>query len=234
MTLNSNTDSEIDLGVAYRANLLNWTPEHPASSPLFNPQGNKVRIGRVMPRADVTRVADANIAKLEHEIPLNGSFRIFLFAGRPAITKQAVDDFAFNIQRKNSFYSAYEREDRYVVSYHERHNPHSRFFSICIVFAAARAELEIATMLHPLLARYSNHIYADDISSPSQPDAKAAAHAKMGLEEEKGGVIVVRPDGHVACVVSLVEGSGTVNALNEYFGAFVTKPLGGRRLQAQL
>ena len=221
-------------GVAYKANVLNWTLEHPASSPLFNPEGNKARIGRVMPTADVTRVVDANKAKLEHEIPLNGSFRILLFAGRPTVTKQAIDDFAFNIQRKPSFYSTYERKDRASVSYHERHNPHSHFFSICIIFATARAELDVVSVLHPLLARYSDHVYADDIRDSTQPDAKAAAHAKMGLDEERGGVIIVRPDGHVACVVSLVEGSGTVDALNEYFGAFVTKPLGRPSLQARL
>lgn len=52
---------------------------------------------------------------------------------------------------------------------------------------------------------------------------RGAAHAKMGLD---AGVVVVRPDGHVGCVVGLVEGSGTVDALDEYFGAFVTKGVG--------
>jgi len=37
----------------------------------------------------------------------------------------------------------------------------------------------------------------------------------------------VRPDGYVGCVIKLVEGSGTVDALNEYFSAFTTKKLGG-------
>jgi hypothetical protein len=63
------------------------------------------------------------------------------------------------------------------------------------------------------------------------PEAKAAAHAKMGLDEERGGVVVVRPDGYVGCVVRLVEGSGTVDALNKYFGVFATKELGGEQAQ---
>jgi hypothetical protein len=49
----------------------------------------------------------------------------------------------------------------------------------------------------------------------------------MGLSEEEGGVVVVRPDGYVGCVVKLVEGSGTVDALNQYFSAFVAKKIGG-------
>jgi hypothetical protein len=48
----------------------------------------------------------------------------------------------------------------------------------------------------------------------------------MGLDEERGGVVVVRPDGYVGIVVGLVEGSGTVDALNEYFSSFCTKKLG--------
>jgi len=222
-------------GVAYNPNLFNWDDKHPARSPLFNPKGNKLRTGRILPPANVTRVVDANVVHLEQEIPLNGSFRIFLFAGVPSVTRRAVSDFAANLRKKKSFYSTYERDDISSVSYHESHNPHSRLFTICTTFAAPRQKLEIAELLPEVLARYRNHVYADDIWDQRVPDAKAAAHAKMGLDEEKGGVVVVRPDGYVGCVVQLVEGSGTVDALNEYFGAFVTKPLGGgESSQAQL
>ena len=212
-------------GIAYGPNNLNWSPDHSAQSHLFNPKGNTLRCGRVMPPADVTRVVDANVVQLEQEIPLNGSFRIFLFAGRPSITEHAVHAFASNLQRKRSFYSAYEREDIADVSYHERHNPHSRFFTICTTFASPRADLVLDT-LPPILARYSQHIYADDLWDPRVPNANAAAHAKMGLDSEKGGVVIVRPDGHVGCVVGLVEGSETVDALNEYFGSFTSKTIG--------
>jgi hypothetical protein len=86
-------------------------------------------------------------------------------------------------------------------------------------------------MLPETLARYRDHVYADDVWDERVPDAKAAAHAKMGLCEERGGVVVVRPDGYVGCVVKLVEGSGTVDALNEYFGSFMTKKVGGEQAQ---
>ena len=221
-------------GVEYGPNQFNWSSDHPAKSPLFNPRGNILRIGRVMPPADVTRVVDANKVQLEQEIPLNGSFRIFLFAGAPSASRQAVVDFANNLQKRMSFYSTFEREDIATVSYHERHNPHSHFFSICVIFAAARDDLEISKLLPPILGRYSDHIYADDIWDAKVPDARAAAHAKMGLDAQRGGVAVIRPDGHVACVISLVEGSGTVDALNEYFGSFTAKPIGETGTQTRL
>lgn len=213
-------------GVAYKANALNWSETHPAKSPLINPEGSKLRTGRLFINADVTRVVDANVVHLEQEIPLNGSFRIFVFAGKPSTTRCALKDFANHLSNKRSFYAAYLRGDADSISHHEKHNPHSLFFTVCTIFAANRSDIEISRDVPEVLGRYREHVYADDKWDRRVLDAKAAAHAKMGLDEEKGGVVVVRPDGYVGIVVKLVEGSGTVDALNEYFGAFCTKKLG--------
>jgi hypothetical protein len=174
---------------------------------------------------------DANVVHLEQEIPVNGSFRIYVFAGKPTSTKQAVRDFAQNLSKKNSFFTTYLRPDVESVSHHERHNPHSHFYTFCTIFASRRSDVEITRDLPDLLARYRDNVYADDIWDQRVPDASAAAHAKMGLDQEKGGVVVVRPDGYVGVVVSLVEGSGTVDALNEYFASFCSKRVGEPRAQ---
>ncbi|OLN91993.1 Phenol 2-monooxygenase 1 [Colletotrichum chlorophyti] len=213
-------------GVAYKPNALNWSDSHPAKSPLINPEGTKLRTGRLFINADVTRVVDANVVHLEQEVPLNGSFRIFVFAGKPSITRSALRDFANHLNSKRSFYTAYLREDVDSVSHHEKHNPHSWFFTISTIFAANRSSIEISRDVPEVLGRYREHVYADDRWDRRVLDAKAAAHAKMGLDEEKGGVVVVRPDGYVGVVAKLVEGSGTVDALNEYFSAFCTRKLG--------
>jgi hypothetical protein len=221
-------------GVAYLENVFNWSENHSAKHPLFlsdKTGGTKCRTGRILTPATVTRVVDANGVHLEQEIPLNGSYRIYLFGGKPAQTKKAIEDLATNLRKPNSFYSAFRRKDIDTVSYHERHNPHSLFFTFNIIFNAPRSEIEIRDVLPEILARYNDHVYADDIWDQRVPDAKAAAHAKMGLSEEEGGVVVVRPDGYVGCVVALKEGSGTVDALNQYFAAFVTKKIGGERAQ---
>jgi hypothetical protein len=224
-------------GVAYKPNPLNWSPSHPAQSHLVLPPNQKTKLipGRLFINADVTRVVDANVVHLEQEIPLNGSFRIFIFAGRPSSlrTSRALSDLASHMSKPKSFYSTYTRQDITSVSHHERHNPHSLFFTLCVIFAARRAEIEIARDVPQPLAAYRDHVYADDRWDRRVPDARACAHAKMGLDEERGGVVVVRPDGYVGIVVALEEGSGTVDALNAYFGAFCSKPL-GRGSQAML
>ena len=233
-TFKANQELTSGYGVLYPPNEFNWSPKHRATSDLFIRQGSKLQPGYAMPNANTTRVVDANVVHLEQEIGWNGSFRIFLFAGKPSITRRALADMAANLQKQDSFYSAYERTDRLGVSYHERDNPHSRFFSICTVFATPRDKIEISKMVPALFARYSDHIYADDVWDARVPEAQASAHAKMGLDADRGGVVIVRPDGHVGCVVQLVEGSGTVDALNEYFSAFVSKQIGRQDERSRL
>ncbi|CAM1509217.1 Fc.00g029560.m01.CDS01 [Cosmosporella sp. VM-42] len=213
-------------GVYYKPNALNWSHEHPAQSPLIHPKGTKLSTGRLFINSNVTRVADANVVHLEQEIPLNGAFRIFIFAGKPSKKRQALEDFSANLKKKTSFYQAYLRHDIDKVSHHEKHNPHSMFFTLCTVFATKRHNIEISRDVPNLLADYREHVYADDRWDHQIPNSKAPAHAKLGLDEDHGGVVVVRPDSYVGIVVSLVEGSGTVDALNEYFSAFCSKKLG--------
>jgi len=218
-------------GVAYNPNTINWGPEHPAQHPQFlaYEKGTTQRPGRILTPATVTRIVDANIVHLEQEIPLNGSYRLYLFAGEPSKTATAIKDLATHIANPTSFHNVFSHRDTNTDRYHEQHNPYSDFLSVCTIFNAPRAKISIAEMLPEPFARYKDHVYADDVWDQRVPDAKAAAHAKMGLDENNGGVVVVRPDGYVGCVVRLVEGKGTCEALNAYFSVLAGKRLGEER-----
>ncbi|OJJ51125.1 hypothetical protein ASPZODRAFT_11970 [Penicilliopsis zonata CBS 506.65] len=212
-------------GVAYKPNVFNWDTTHRAQSPLFGVPGIRLTAGRVFTPATVTRLADSNFVHLEQEVPVNGSFRIFIFAGKQATTKQAIDDLAANLKKERSFLSIYQRSDIKEVSFFERDLPHSKFFTLCLIYANDKNTIDMASVPQ-ILKDYHYHIYADNLPDVRVPTAQFAAHEKLGIDPEKGAVVVTRPDGHVACSIQLVEGSGTVDALNAYFGAFATKPLG--------
>lgn len=214
-------------GAYYEPNTLNWSHKHPAVSPLIHPKGTKLSPGHLFINSDVTRVVDANVVHLEQEVPLNGSFRIFVFGGQPSVTRPALRDLSEGLSARSSFYTSYLRPDVSSVTHHEAHNPHSLFFTICTVFATRRSSIEIARDVPGVLGRYREHVYADDQHDYEHvPDAQAPAHAKMGFDGQRGGVVVVRPDGYVGVVVALQEGKGTVDALNEYFAVFCTKDFG--------
>ena len=241
-TFKENCEFTSGYGVTYQANTFNWSPSHPARSPLFlqYPEHSPLRTGRILLPATVTRVSDANVVKLEQEIPANGAFRIFIFAGNLQSRhhpNKTLEDFACFSMKPTSYLGAHLRRDIASVGYHEQHMPHSRFFSYCTVFAAQRSEVEVDECLPTLLMRYRDHVYADDIWDHRVPDAKAAAHAKLlggvwkdSAQNGDGAVVVVRPDGYVGCVVRLVEGSETVDAMNSYFAAFAN----GIRQSAQI
>lgn len=218
-------------GVAYNPNTINWSQDHPAQHPFFlsYERGTKLRTGRILIPATVTRVVDANVVHLEQEIPLNGSYRMYLFAGSPDKTKAALKDLATYMASPTSFYSAFSHRDKSVDRYHEPHNPHTNFLTLCTIFNAQRSKVSIADMLPEIFARYRDHVYADDVWDQRAPDAKAAAHAKLGFNEETGAVVVVRPDAYVGCVVKLEEGKGTCEALNKYFSILTAKKLGEER-----
>lgn len=219
-------------GVAYNPNQINWGPEHPAQHPLIlsKEKGTTQRTGYILTNATVTRVVDANVVHLEQEVPMNGSYRIYVFGGVPAKTTTAIKDLATNLSAPSSFFTAFQHQDiKTVDRYHERHNPHSNLYTFNIIFNAPRAKIAIKEQLPEIFARYADHIYADDVWDQRVPNAKASGHAKMGLSEETGGVVVVRPDGYVGVVVKLEEGSGTADALDQYFSVVTGKKLGGEK-----
>lgn len=231
-------------GVAYQTNLFNWSSAHPSASKSnlyldWDKKQTLLRTGRIMHAATVTRVVDANVVHLEQEIPMNGAFRIYVFGGNIERTRKAIADFAKHSldKKRPSYLSAHLREDIKDVSYHERNIPHSRFFTYCTILSSRHDQVNIDATLPDLLRRYRDHVYADDVWDERVPDAKAAAHAKMGLDGEEGGVVVVRPDGYVGCVTRLVEGDGTVRALDAYFDVFTERRLEagtGAQTQARL
>ncbi|PHH65398.1 hypothetical protein CDD81_2502 [Ophiocordyceps australis] len=197
-------------GVQYGPNAINWSTSHPAQSPLIQSSGTtKLVPGSVFVKADVTRVTDANVVHLEHEKSLDGSFRIIVFAGDLAETGTAVRHLAEALDDKASVCRAREA---------------ARFVTLYTVLAMRRNQIDLARDVPGILGRDRDLIFADDRWDRRVPEAEAAVHARLGFDKQRGGIVVVRPDCHVGVVISLVEGSGTFDALQAYFDAFVKRP----------
>lgn len=205
-------------GVEYPPGCLNLPASKSAS---FDNPETKLHPGHSFSPATVTRVVDACLVHLEQDIPFNGSYRIYIFAGNPLSTSQALTDLSTHLQGEGSILSRFQQEN-VDTTYDSRHNPHSPFFSFSVIFSAKRSSIEIHD-LPEYLACYRYHIYTDDVQSTEKwsSSGQGAVHAKMGFDSEQGGVAIVRPDGYIGCVLSLQEGSGTGDGLNEYFSGIV-------------
>ncbi|KAG5210047.1 FAD monooxygenase [Trichophyton interdigitale] len=213
-------------GIIYPPNAFNWHPNHRAKSPLFISEGKGLKPGRCFPPATVTRLVDSNPVHLEQEIPLNGSFRILIFAGSLDRSRTALTDFCQHMEKPSSFYSLFATPEHSPDPYFEKHNPHSKFFTLAAIFMEEKDNVDIST-LPRLLKAYNHHIYADDLVHKRDTRPMGTVHRNLGFDTGRPGVVVIRPDGHVSCIVMLEEGNGTVDALNKYFGTFTSKMASG-------
>ncbi|CAG8933723.1 unnamed protein product [Penicillium salamii] len=192
--------------------------------------------GRSFPPINVVRVIDACEIPLEREVPFNGSFHVYVFAGTNGQHQQkALSDLAGQLSRRESVFSQTMRNSRDLdLSYDSRHNPHSALYTFSIVFNAVRATLEISA-LPQFFQPYRHHIYSDDARSrKSHAGGQGAAHTKLGFDPREGGVVVVRPDGYVGCIARLVEGSATAKMLEQYFAGIVPEIQASEPIQSML
>ncbi|KAK2598189.1 hypothetical protein QQS21_005666 [Conoideocrella luteorostrata] len=210
-------------GVYYEANILNWSPDHAATSSLINPKGVKLVPGHIFIMSDVTRVVDANVVHLEHCIPLDGSFRIFIFGGEPSQSRSALQDLSESLMGKESFYTAFLVSNSGTSAMGSKDK---NFCTLCTIFATARSNIEISRDVPGVLAKNTEHVYADDKFDTGASIPVPSAHDKVGCGPESGVIVVVRPDGYVGIVVRLTTGGQTADALNAYFSSFCSKPLG--------
>jgi hypothetical protein len=227
-TFKANSEFTSGYGAVYINNLLTWAPSN-ATSPkhrlfmhpsLPAPRNSKLHPGRIFVPTTVTRVSDSNIVHLEHDIPVNGAWRMYVFAGRPpAHTTDKLQSFCTAMRASPIF----SRTDRKLQQKNQIETP---FISTCTVFATAHAEIDRTASVPQPLNR--ERVYADDVPDQRVPKAEAAAHAKMGIDVGHGAVVIVRPDGYVGCVVRM-EGEESVEALEAYFEPIVEMKMVSKR-----
>lgn len=186
-----------------------------------------------MPNSNVTRVVDANTVHLENEIPFNGSFRLFVYAGSSTSPRQGqhplLSSLSDNLLHTGSFYQRFMHKNQEELdTHHDSNNPHSPFFSVALTLCAKRPDIEIEE-LPELFQAYRDRVYADDIPAMQVLNAEHASHAKVGLvpddkgDQAEAAIVVVRPDGHLGVAVKLTEGPETVQALEAYFEQFLVR-----------
>lgn len=221
-------------GVSYPSNDLNIDIDHDSSAPspvfMTYPAETRLRGGCLFPACDVTRVIDGSIIHLEQAVPFNGAYRIYVFAGQAtnAAMQDTLADFARYSLQPDSYYSSFVPVQEKTQSHRGSQCPHLPLYTFCTILAVRRSEVDIEKMVPELLAGDKTQVYVDEVGEDvvGEGTAPYRAHRRIGTMANQPAVVVVRPDGYVGCTVKLDEGSVTVDALNTYFGRFVTRTLG--------
>ncbi|TNY22819.1 phenol 2-monooxygenase [Rhodotorula diobovata] len=226
-------------GAIYFANALNALPDSDLvknyhKKGVFNPEGCRLTAGQRLLPGKVTRAIDANQVRIQQEIKMNGAFRIHVLAGEYAKSKAALAALDSFLDSPSSFLNLYRpksgvrsaivfnsHDTRHIEPERGQREPnYNPFFDFLYIFATPHTEWDIEDL--PYNTRiYRDNIYSDDIYDRRVgKDAQAAVHAKWGVSTDRGGIVVVRPDGYVGAQVPLSQDG--FEALNAYFAGFMS------------
>lgn len=227
-------------GAVYFANVFNALPEAEIMktskhASAFNPEGCKLVVGQRLLPGKAIRCEDANQIRIQQEVKMNGAFRIHILAGDLHATMSKLKAFASYIDSADSFYNRHrpakgvyssivdsiangEMTHMAAQSGHKL-NP---FFTFLTIVGTHYYEWEITDLPTPF-STYRSQVYSDSIFDRRVLEAgtHAPLHKKYGIDEKKGAIVVVRPDGYVGAVVDLEE-QGWL-ALADYFDGFLLR-----------
>lgn len=91
---------------------------------------------------------------LEHIVPFDGSFRIFIFARNPLKSSAALRDLSIGLEESRPFYTASQKFQHSAID-----RLHIRSFcTVVTVFAAERSRVDIARDVPGILTEWKDHI----------------------------------------------------------------------------
>lgn len=230
-------------GAVYFANAFNALPESDIVKSgkygkVFNPAGCKLIVGQRLLPGKAIRCEDANHIRIQQEIKMNGAFRIHVLAGQLDKTQSNLEKFGQYINSANSFFNRHRPAkgvyssivDQIANGDEAKTQPMSGhitnpFFTFLTIVSTHYYEWDITSLPAPF-SQYRSQVYSDSIFDRCVMEAgtNGPLHTKYGIDQSKGAIVVVRPDGYVGAVVPLAEDGW--HALAEYFDGFLVRGSG--------
>lgn len=171
-----------------------------------------IQLGKRFPNARVVNQSDGRPWEFAKWLKADGRFRIILFAGRVANKDQ--------MQRVSRFCLALEQPGSLL----QRHLPSGEtarsYVELLTIHSAPREAVglvDFPELLHPFDEEYGwdyDKIFADD---ESYYEPYGQAYMKLGVDEQRGCVVVARPDQHVGWIGDLED----IPQLEAYFEPFL-------------
>lgn len=171
-----------------------------------------IPLGKRFPNAKVVNQSDARPWEFARWLKADGRFRIILFAGKVSDPEQ--------MQRVHSFCTALQRPDSILQRPMPRGWTLGSLVEILTIHSASREAVELADfpeLLHPFhdsLGWDYDKIFVD---GESYYEAHGQAYQKLGVDSQRGSVVITRPDQHVGWIGELED----TPQLGTYFEGFL-------------
>lgn len=169
-----------------------------------------IKVGRRFKSEQVCRHSEGLEVQLGDLLYMNGTYRIFVFAGNCTDDDQMERVFKF---------ADYLDSEGSVVSTYTPSGPRNSLFEVYTIHSNTREELEMQDFPSPALYPPYDYdaIYAD---CKTYHSGHGHAYEAYGIDPQKGAVVVVRPDGYVALVCEMED----MEVINNYFSKCLVKP----------
>ena len=184
---------------------IRYHPSLITAEPTYQHLAKGLQIGMRFHSAPVIRLADAKPVQLGHVVKADGRWRLFAFAGADDPT-----DPSSGIARLCGFLA--DDPDSPVRRYTPPDADVDAVLDVRGVFQQGHRELAIGALpalLLPRKGRYGLHDYEKtfcaDLTDCADPVLRSDAdiYARRGIDRDRGCIVVVRPDQHIAHVLSL-------------------------------
>ncbi|KAJ0377795.1 hypothetical protein COL26b_004006 [Colletotrichum chrysophilum] len=170
------------------------------------------KLGQRFPSYKVIRQSDARLWELHHKLPSNGRFRLVVFGGD--ISQQAQRD---RVNALGAWLTTYLTKLP-TIKLTPGSDPHSgsmkfktdedpSIVDVLLVHTAPRDQVELLKDMHEMYHPFDSKlgwdydkVYVDGKTFYEEPQR---AYEKYGIDETKGAVVGLRPDGYVGLVVSV-------------------------------
>jgi len=167
-----------------------------------------IKMGMRFPSFQVLNQSDARPWQFQQFLTSDGRFRIILFAGNilDAAQMKRVQQFGSSLDGPNSFLHRFTPTGKKIDSVIEVFTLHS----------APRTKVELLDLheiFHPFDEKKGwdyNKVFVDDIS---YHEGHGEAYKNYGVDKEKGGVVIARPDQYVGWIGNLED----VSEMDRYF-----------------
>lgn len=171
-----------------------------------------IPMGMRFPSYQVLNQSDSRAWQFGRLLTSDGRFRIILFAGdlMNAVQWQRVQKFGEKLEDPSLFLHRFTPTTKPIDS----------VFEILTIHSGPRTKLELLD-LHPIFHPFDSKkgwnydkVFVDDVS---YHEGHGQAYHQYGVDREKGCVVIIRPDQHVAWIGDLEE----VKDMDDYFSNFL-------------